>query len=62
VARPPARLEIEAIGGLSYTLSVVRHAAARALTFETPVRMPWADRIAIHSIAVKAAIAALGEP
>ena len=59
VVRPPAALEIESIGGLSYTLSIVRHAAKRGLTFETPVRLPWDDRIAIHRIAVKAAIATL---
>lgn len=59
VVRPPASLEIDAIGGLSYTLSVVRHAAQRALTFETPVRLPFEERIAIHRIAVKAALRAL---
>ncbi len=59
VVRAPAALEIDAIGGLSYTLSVVRHAARRALTFETPVRLPWDERIAIHGIAVKAAIRTL---
>lgn len=59
VVRPPAAVEIEAIGGLSYTLSVVRHAARRALTFETPTRLPWGDRVAIHRVAVKAAIRAL---
>jgi hypothetical protein len=61
VVRPPAALEIDAIGGLSYTLSIVRHAASRALTFETPVRLPWEHRIAIHRIAVKAAITALSK-
>lgn len=61
VVRPPAALEIEAIGGLSYTLSVVRHATRRALTFETPALLPLDDRIAIHRIAVKAAIAALSK-
>jgi hypothetical protein len=61
VVRPPPALEIEAIGGLSYTLSVVRHATRRALTFESPVRLPWDERIAIHRIAVKAAIAALSK-
>lgn len=59
VVRPPAALEIEAIGGLSYTLSIIRHATRRALTFETPVRLPWEARIEIHRIAVKAAIRAL---
>jgi hypothetical protein len=61
VVRPPAALEIEAIGGLSYTLSVVRHATRRALTFETPLRLPWNDRVAVHRIAVKAAIRALAK-
>jgi hypothetical protein len=56
VVRPTAKLEIDAIGGLSYSLSIVRHAARRVLTFETPLRLPWDDRIAIHRIAVKAAI------
>jgi protein MpaA len=59
VVRAPAALEIDAIGGLSYTLAVVRHATARALTFETPSRLAWEDRIGIHRIAVKAAIRAL---
>lgn len=59
IVRPTAALEIEAIGGLSYTLSIVRHAAKRGLTLETPVPLAWEDRIAIHRIAVKAAIAAL---
>jgi hypothetical protein len=61
VVRPPASLEIEAIGGMSYTLSIVRHATRRALTFETPMRLPWQDRLAIHRVAVKAAIAALSK-
>ena len=62
IVRPPASLEIEAIGGLSYTLSIVRHSARRALTFETPIGLPWEQRVAIHRIAVKAAIAALPNP
>lgn len=61
VLRPDAALEAEEIGGLSYTLSVVRHATRRALTFETPVRLPFEARVAIHRIAVKAAIAALSK-
>lgn len=61
VVRPPAALEVEAIGGLSYTLSIVRHAARRALTLETPVRLPWEARLEIHRIAVKAAIQALSK-
>ncbi len=59
VLRPHGSSEAEAIGGLSYTLSLARHATRRALTFETPMRLPLPDRIAIHRIAVKAAIRAL---
>ncbi len=62
VVRPSAASEIESIGGLSYTMAIVRHAAKRALTLETPTRLPWEERIAIHRVAVKAAIAALSNP
>jgi hypothetical protein len=62
VVRPNRTAEGEAIGGLSYTMLVARHAAHRALTFETPARLAWETRIAIHRIAVKAAIAALANP
>lgn len=55
----PRRTTEDVIGGLSYTMSIVRHAAKRALTFETPTTLPFDDRIAIHRIAVKAAISAL---
>ncbi len=61
ILRPHQADEIEAIGGLSYTLSVIRHAARRALTFETPVGLPFQARVMIHRIAVKAAIAALAK-
>jgi protein MpaA len=56
---PDPQAEREAIGGLSYTLSMIRHAAARALTFETPSRLDARARVEIHRIAVKAALAAL---
>jgi predicted deacylase len=60
VVRPHRTVvEGEAIGGLSYTMLISRHAAKRALTFETPMSLDWETRIAIHRIAVKAAIAAL---
>lgn len=61
VVRPSPASEIDAIGGLSYNLSLARHAAQCALTLETPVRLPWQDRLAIHRIAVKAAIAAFAK-
>jgi hypothetical protein len=57
---PDALAERDAIGGLSYSLAIVRHAAKRALTFETPSRLPWEVRIAMHRVALNAAIAALG--
>ena len=59
VLHPDAAHEMEAIGGLSFTLAMSRRAAHRALTFETPVCLPLAQRVEIHRIAVKAAIAAL---
>ncbi len=58
VVRVPAAREAEALGGLSYTLALARHATRRALTLETPLRLPWEQRIDIHRIAVKAAIRA----
>jgi protein MpaA len=61
VVRPHAGMELESIGGLSYSMSIVRHAAQRALTFETPTRLPWKQRLTIHRIAIKAAIAALSK-
>lgn len=61
VVRPSATVESDAIGGLSYTMTIVRHAAKRALTLETPSRLPFEERIAIHRIAVKAAIAMISK-
>lgn len=56
---PDPIAEADDIGGLSYTLAVIRHAAARALTFESPTRAPWDARLAMHRAAVCAVIAAL---
>lgn len=53
--------ESASIGGLSYSMSIVRHSAARALTFESPLRLAWDVRIAIHRIAVKAALDGLAK-
>ncbi len=61
VVRPASEEEIAAIGGLSYNLSLIRHAAQRALTFETPSTLPLVERITIHRIAVKAALQALSK-
>ena len=57
VLRPDPQAEREAIGGASFTLAMARRAAARALTLESPSRLPLDDRIGIHRLAVKAAIA-----
>ena len=62
VVRPAKTVESDAIGGFSYTMLISRHAAQRALTLETPARLPFEDRVAIHRIAVKAAIGALAKP
>jgi hypothetical protein len=62
IVRPTKTVESDLIGGISYTMFIVRHAAKRALTFESPSRLPFEDRIRIHRIAVKAAIAALPKP
>lgn len=59
VVRPVYESESGHIGGLSYTMTIVRHAARRALTLETPAALPFERRVAIHRIAVKAAIGAI---
>jgi protein MpaA len=47
--------------GLPLTMYLLRHGAKRALTFETPCRAAWGDRIAMHRIAVVTALAQLEE-
>jgi hypothetical protein len=42
--------------GLPYNVFQLKHAARRVLTFESPRTLPWDDRIAIHRVAVTAAI------
>jgi len=44
-------------GAWPYNISLLRRAARRALTFETPRRCSWNDRVAMHRIAVTAALA-----
>lgn len=56
---PDHLAEAAMLGGLSYSLAIVRHAARHALTFETPSRAQWESRIAMHRTAVRAAISAL---
>ena len=51
--------EASAIDGLSYSLLVARNAARHTLTLETPTRDTIERRIAMHRLAVGAAIEAL---
>lgn len=53
---PDPGAEAEALGGLSYSLSIVRHGAKHALTFETPAGLEWEKRLAMHRIAAVEAI------
>ncbi|MEO6835746.1 MAG: succinylglutamate desuccinylase/aspartoacylase family protein [Candidatus Tumulicola sp.] len=53
--------EAAILGELSYSLAVARHAARRALTFESPTQAPWPSRLATHRTAVRAAIAAVSQ-
>ena len=56
---PDSAAEAAMLGGLSYSLAVARNAARHTLTFETPLRAPWEDRLAMHRTAVRAAVAAI---
>jgi murein peptide amidase A len=52
-------LEAAAVGAYSYTMLLARRAARHALTFETPVRLPWELRLQMHARAISAAICEL---
>lgn len=56
-----AEAEATFLGGLPYNLFLLRHAAKRAMTFETPRKFKWDDRIAMHRVAVTTAIDHLAE-
>jgi hypothetical protein len=51
--------EAEALGAQTYSLILARRAAKNVLTFETPGGAAWESRLAMHQIALQAAIAAL---
>ncbi len=55
-----ARAEATFLGGLPYNLFLLRNASKRAMTFESPRKLPWNDRIAMHRIAATSAIEQLG--
>ncbi len=40
-----------------YSLALLRRAARRSLTFETPRKLPWEERLALHRLAVVTALA-----
>ena len=46
--------------GLPMSLFLMRRAAQRVLTFETPMTRPWSERIAMHRIAVTTVVAQTG--
>jgi len=52
---------IKHFDGLSLSMFMQRRAAMRTLTFASPRREPWSDRIATHRVAVVAALAALSD-
>jgi murein peptide amidase A len=59
ILTPDPQSEREAIGGMSYSLLLLRNAARRVVTFETPSRLPLEQRVAMHRRAVQAAVEAL---
>jgi predicted deacylase len=58
ICMPNAQIELQALAGMSYTMALARRAAERALTLESPLRLPWETRLAMHRTAVRALIAA----
>lgn len=55
-ALPDPSAERAFFPGTPYSLYMLRRATKRALTFETPRRRPWDERLAMHRIAVVVAI------
>ncbi len=51
--------ELKHFAGLPYSIFMARRAADRSLTFESPRKRSFSERIAMHRIAVTTAIAAL---
>ena len=58
---PDARAEMAFSDGWPYSLFLLRRAARRSMTLETPRRRPWNDRLAMHRVAVCAALARIPE-
>jgi len=55
-----AAVEARRLDGISYTMAIARRGARCALTFESPAGAAWESRLAMHAVAVRAAIAASG--
>ena len=53
---PDPVAEREFFPGTPYSLHMLRRSTGRALTLESPRPLPWEQRIAIHRIAVVAAL------
>lgn len=54
---PDAKIEVSFQSGLPHSIALLRRGAAkRSLTFESPLRLAWDDRIAIHRVAVLTAL------
>lgn len=56
---PDTAREMAFFDGWPYSLALLRRAARRSLTFETPRKLPWDERVAMHRVAVGAALARL---
>lgn len=56
---PNAAAETALFSELPYSLHLLRRAARRVLTLESPRKLSWEQRLAVHRIAVTAALAAL---
>ncbi len=52
------RAETKHFEGLPYSIYIARRAANRSLTFESPRKKSWHDRIGMHRVAVSATLAA----
>ncbi len=53
------REEVKHFEGLPYSIYIARRAARRSLTFESPRKRSWNERIAMHRLAVTSVLAAL---
>ena len=58
---PDPRAEMKFSAGWPYSLLLLRRAARRSLTLESPRRHAWNERIAMHRVAVCAALARVRE-